>query len=544
MVEKNNEKEEYGYEDVIGKVLINVDNTENQREANLISKKGNLSLEQCKEECNKDQECTWIQHYNKKENECYLFKFAQTQTKKYIQWQKSDYELKNYTINLNEKFPHVNKQESSSAECHEECIKSSNCMFSIFENETSNTNKCTLYYYEEQSGATLSYVLDPIKKMEINTKQINEIKFNNTIPRNEMDDGYSDTENQNNINIFTLYGLTIIILILIAVILCICKRRSENEKLLMYTLSNVTANSQSRSRSKSSPSENMSYMNNNNLNSSYFQNVNASSVTINPETLENIKLMKNYNGGTNFKKSSRRSTCSKAPSIHSVSTLCTNTSNNNMNNNNNTIDGSDKGHHNLSLITKKSQYNYSIKTFSAKDPTGLSHNIKSLFANSYTVNGFDTNSYNDNCSVYNSLTSSPNIEPSHDNNLNKDIINSNNHRKQSSSISINVPKGSSSSSTINISPRNSINGTIVSVTTQQQPKIVKLKKSLHTKQLPVTPTGFCTEPVSPINSTDDYIHIDNDEVDSEGIPNGQDNLLFNTDNTVTNIATISVTKVK
>jgi len=381
--------------------------------------------------------------------------------------------------------------------------------------------------------------------MEINKPQENEFMFNNTILRDDIDDNNSDTENQSNINTFTLYGLTVIILILIAVILCICKRRSENEKLLMYTLSNVTANSQSRSRSKSSPSENMSYLNNNNLNNSYFQNMNASSVTINPETLENIKLMKNYNGGTNFKKSSRRSTCSKAPSVHSVSTLCTNTSNNNNNNNNNTNDGNEKGHHNLSLITKKSQYNYSIKTFSAKDPTGLSHNIKSLFANSYTVNGFDTNSYNDNCSsIYNTLTSSPNIEPSHDNNLNKDFINSNNHRKQSSSISINVPKGSSSSSTINISPRNSINGTIVSVTTQQQPKIVKLKKSLHTKQLPVTPTGFCTEPVSPINSTDDYIHIDNDEVDSEGIPNGQDNLLFNTDNTVTNIATISVTKVK
>jgi len=326
--------------------------------------------------------------------------------------------------------------------------------------------------------------------------------------------------------------------------------------MLLYTLSNVTANSQSRSRSKSSPSENMSYLNSTNLSTSYFQNINASSITINPESYENTKLLKNYNGGTNFKKSSRKSVSSKAPSIHSVSTLCTCNSNNNLNNLNNNglssdLNFNEKGHHNLSLSTKKSQYNYSIKTFSAKDPTGLSQNIKSLFANSYTVNGFDTNSYNDNCSMYNnpSIVGSPKGEQ-HDTISHKDlnssnIINMNGHKKQPSSISINIPKVGSSASI----PKNTINGNVASIATQPQSKVVKLKKHIHSKQFTISPE-FSSEPNTPINSinstnsTDDYVQIHSDVIDSVNFADSRENLLFNTDNTSTNVSTVSVTKVK
>jgi len=531
-----------GYTDISDKVIIK--DFEKENGIRYLLKKENYTLNKCKEECNATEDCAWLQYLDKN---CYLFSY-EYEINKIFQWKISEYSLQEQIISLKNVSP-LKKEGLNSGDCHENCISDSHCIYSIYDEIT---EVCDLYYSQDKKGATLSFSNEklitptPIKK---------ELYNNETV--NNRDNGNDDPQYGINtrISTFTLYGLTVIILVLIAIILCICKKRSENEKMLLYTLSNVTANSQSRSRSKSSPSENMSYLNNTNLSTSYFQNINASSITINPESYENTKLLKNYSG-TNFKKSSRKSISSKAPSIHSVSTLCTCNSNNNLNSLNNNglstdLNLNEKGHHNLSLSTKKSQYNYSIKTFSAKDPTGLSQNIKSLFANSYNVNGFDTNSYNDNCSMYNnpSIISSPKVEQ-HDTISHKDlnssnIINMNGHKKQPSSISINIPKVGSSASI----PKNTINGNVASIATQPQSKVVKLKKHIHSKQFTISPE-FSSEPNTPINSinstnsTDDYVQIHSDVIDSVNFADSRENLLFNTDNTSTNVSTVSVTKVK
>jgi len=344
--------------------------------------------------------------------------------------------------------------------------------------------------------------------------------------------------------------------------LFICKRRSDNEKMLLYTINNMTANSQSqsRSRSKSSPSENLSYLNNTNLSSSFFQNnFNASSITINPDSFDNSKYIKSSNNrsSSNLKKSARKSTCSKAPSVHSISTLCTNISNNNIanasNNNNNNNNSSsisvsiqgdstlnDKNSHPPPLMTKKnSTYNYSIKTFSTKDPalTGLSQNIKTLFANSYNDNNNNNNNSNSlfNDSSYSfsnnraSFSTNSLKEFSYEKLYNKESNTSSSsnvknkyghHKKHSSSVSISIPKVASSSS-INISPKNTM-----TVTSPQQPKIVKLKKPVHTKQISISRSVY-SEPVLPFNTAGSEISIKNDEIDGYTPMDSQDPLTIN-----------------
>jgi len=352
-----------------------------------------------------------------------------------------------------------------------------------------------------------------------------------------------------------LYGLTIIILVLVAIILFICKRRSDNEKELLYALSNMNGNSQSRSRSrsrsKSVHSENLSYINNTRLSASLFpNNYNLSSITIAQDNLDNSKYMKNSSSlnTSNIRKSYRKSISSKAPSVHSISTLCTSTSVNNNanththNNNNNTNTNTnntttttnnntttntsinngqgdstlnEKSNHLLSLTTKKnSTYNYSIKTLSTKDPslTGLSQNIKTLFANSYSsdtssilLNNNDNgngNGGNTRASISGNIISkdynfdkSFNTKENNNNNNGNGISSSNNnnssntnvknllnhHKKQSSSVSIiNIPKVASSSS----------------INKNSQPKMIKLKKPVHTKQISISRSVYSESELS------------------------------------------------
>jgi len=305
--------------------------------------------------------------------------------------------------------------------------------------------------------------------------------------------------------------------------------------MLLYTISNMTGNSQSRSRSKSSPSECLSY-NNTNLSGSIFQNnFNGSSITINPDNFDNSKYGKSSNNrsSSNLKKSYRKSASSRAPSVHSISTLCTTTSNNNTINllsNNSSINGqvdssiNDKSVHIPPLTTKKnSTYNYSIKTLSTKDPslTGLSQNIKTLFANSYSG---DNSSIHENFGYstsnnHSSYSGKSTKDFPYEKLINKDsggISNSNvknkynQHKKQSSSISINIPKVASSSS-ISISPKNTKN-----ITSPQQPKIVKLKKPVHTKQISISRSVY-SEPIVPFNkTTNSEISIKNDDLENIG----------------------------
>ncbi|ORX46240.1 hypothetical protein BCR36DRAFT_585383 [Piromyces finnis] len=315
--------------------------------------------------------------------------------------------------------------------------------------------------------------------------------------------------------------------------------------MLLYTLSNITANSQSRSRSKSSPSENMSYLNS----GSYFQNTfNASSITINPDTIENFS-QKHSKGtshtGTSIKKSKRKSSSSKAPSIHSISTLCNgNSSPNNVQDNSQ----NDKSYHNLSLSTKKSSYNYSIKTFSAKDPslTGLSQNIKTLFANSYNGTS-DTNSYYETFSTL--PTNSPKIDSSYDNVLYKDNVTSSSiktmygqHKKQNSSISITIPK-ISNSNTINVSPKNSYSagGNLIAVSSPQQQRVIKIKKPVHTKQFSVSKSVY-SEPMLPINTDNSEILL-HDDLDGISYIEPQDQISFN-GNSIPSVTIVNTTKVK
>lgn len=370
--------------------------------------------------------------------------------------------------------------------------------------------------------------------MNIKLNQLNSDDKNSHEPTNKIEpvkvDDEMESGNQSSdssVNVLTLYCLTIIILVLVAIILCIFKRRSDREKMLLYALSNASASSQSRSRSKSSPSENMSYLNSGSY--SYFGNTfNASSITINPDTIDSQKHSKSH------KKSRRKSNASKAPSVHSISTLCNISSQNQGDTSQN-----EKSNQSLSLSTKKSSYNYSIKTFSAKDPslTGLSQNIKTLFANSY--NGVsDNNSYYETFSTLS--TGSPRVEPMYDSVLYKDNINSNSikkvyskHKKQTSSISITIPKMSNNS--VNVSPKNNYNGgSVVSINSPQQPKVIKVKKPVHTKQFSISRSVY-SEPVLPISTTCSEISIHDDLDGISYIEPPQDPISFNANGNTTRV---------
>jgi len=401
------------------------------------------SLDECKIECKNNKKCHWLQQG---ENKCYLFSFTENDEFQIQLWGSST--INGYTFNnkISEK---TDKKQYGYSEddCFNECFNSDLCLFTIYNKEEIS---CQLVNMKKNKKYTISYFSDLPQMIG---KDVDPIPVPEDYSKNNMT---IDT-----VTLY-LYGLTIGILILVAVILYIFKKRSDNEKQILYTLS-ANANSQSRSRSKSSPSDNLSYLNS----GTYFQN--ASSVTVNPDYPDGQKPYK----GSNMKKNKRKSTGSKAPSIHSISTLCTNTSNPN-----NQADT-------LSLTTKKSSYNYSIKTFSAKDPslTNLSQNIKTIFANSYNgTNEVSNNNPNNYYDPFNTLSTSSSKMDIHDNGYIKDSANKNiytHHKKRNSSISINIPKNSNGSTISVSSPKLSYSSPIL------PNKVIKIKKPLHAKQFSV-----------------------------------------------------------
>jgi hypothetical protein len=461
-----------------------------------------------------------------------------------FQWKYGNNIVFSYSLPINTTNVNPIKSLCSPIECNEQCKLDENCLYTISTFDGGNGRDpdkkdiCSRFDAIIDENYVISYYKEVAEKLNIPLfSQINNTfsQENQNINDVEATDPYYKDENPYNISSTLLYGLTIIVLVLVAIILFICKRRSDNEKMLLYTISNMTGNSQSRSRSKSSPSECLSY-NNTNLSGSIFQNnFNGSSITINPDNFDNSKYGKSSNNrsSSNLKKSYRKSASSRAPSVHSISTLCTTTSNNNTINllsNNSSINGqvdssiNDKSVHIPPLTTKKnSTYNYSIKTLSTKDPslTGLSQNIKTLFANSYSG---DNSSIHENFGYstsnnHSSYSGKSTKDFPYEKLINKDsggISNSNvknkynQHKKQSSSISINIPKVASSSS-ISISPKNTKN-----ITSPQQPKIVKLKKPVHTKQISISRSVY-SEPIVPFNkTTNSEISIKNDDLENIG----------------------------
>jgi len=492
------------------------------------------TLDECKENCSANKTCLWLE-YGK--NECHMYQYDNDPNGGILQWSFANYTLPGCfigdTASLKEE-----RMTTDEKECHEKCIESSECLYSIF-------NGIGKICYLMPSIINYEYTLSISKDYEKKLKEFkdniqNKQSYDQVPEENESQPYDGKSEGDGCLNVLALYSLTIVILIVVAIILCIFKRRSDKEKILLYTLSNA---SNSRSRSKSSPSENMSYLNSGSYltSGSYFGNTfNASSITINPDTLDSQK----HSRSSHSKKSRRKSTGSKAPSVHSISTLCTSNSTPNKNEG----DTTQNEKHNLSLSTKKSSYNYSIKTFSAKDPslTGLSQNIKTLFANSYSGNN-DSNTYYDTFSTLS--TGSPKIEAPYDSVLYKDSISSNSikniygqHKKQNSSISITIPKISNNTS-VNVSPKNNLNGNgVVAVNSPQQPKLIKIKKPVHTKQFSVSRSVY-SEPVLPMNTTSSEISL-HDDLDGISYIEPQDQISFNANSTLPSVAIVNATKVK
>jgi len=523
LCEKNNKQKaqkitQYTFTDLPGKIAITSEEIDNT-----IKPQSSNSLEDCKNKCIHDNKCAWIQ-YNGVEKNCYLFPLG-PKDECFLQW-KDDNEHNNvvYGYNLlgSKSKPTITLRNTNFQECNEKCREDTNCLYSVYEMEEDLTSTCDKYYYIENKNYVLSYINEINHKLELQTYEdiICNIPQNVENPEEKKIEDTTRGNDNKMIGTISMYGFTIIILVIIAIILLICKKRSDKEKLLLYTLSNAANNVQTRSRSKSNPSETGSYINSNSLH----QN---SSITINPESMDGQKFKSLTHSASSYKKSSRRSVSSRAPSIHSITTLC---NNNNLNNNQGDTQN-DKSHHNLSLSTKKSSYNYSIKTFSAKDPslTGLSHNIKTLFANSYSnSNSMDNNSFYD---TYSSLSNSPKIEPANepvykDNTSFKNLYN-NNHKKQSSSISIEIPKVGSSSSLSSPNKNNS----------SQTTKLVKIKKPVHTKQFSLS-RDIYSDTFIDMNTNLTEISIqNNDEIDKSSISESPENLSFNTSHTTNNSST-------
>ncbi|OUM59123.1 hypothetical protein PIROE2DRAFT_15428 [Piromyces sp. E2] len=542
VTKEDNDSNAITFIDVEEKLAVKQDDSKN---SSFLEEITSLNLEQCKMKCIENHSCHWLQH-DDVNNNCYLYTYKHNNNNNenlLFHWRYSNSTVQDYTIERGKEdgsYP-VTKEE----ECHKRCklLKNSICLYSVY-SKVDNKAKCQLYNIYENKNYTLSFFADYGNRLEL----MKEDKEHPVDP----EEGIMKNEEEENTGedypiVFAVYGSIIILLVLVVIVIFFFKKRNDNEKMLLYTLSHGTMNSQSKSRSRSSPSENMSYLNSGSYltsgsyinNGSYFGNTfNASSITINPDSMENQKHSKSLShSGSNMKKSKRKSSSSKAPSVHSISTLGTN--NNNTPNNQGDTTQNDKSHHNnnLSLSTKKSSYNYSIKTFSTKDPslTGLSQNIKTLFANSYSGMN-DTNSYYDTFSTLS--TGSPKVElSSYDNVLYKDNVSSSSikniygqHKKQNSSISITIPKISNNNS-VNVSSKNNHNGN-----SPQQAKVIKIKKPVHTKQFSISKSVY-SEPALPLTTTSSEISL-HDDLDGISYIE-QDQISFNANNTIPTIAIVN-----